>query len=599
MDHTVLLILVAIGLASLVSQWLAWRIRVPAILFLLAFGIVLGPLTGVLQPDALFGDLLMPFVSLAVAVILFEGSLTLRREDIKGHGAVVRNLVSWGVIVTWLLVAAITHWFLGVKWPVAFLFGAIMTVTGPTVIMPMLAAVRPKRSIANILRWEGILIDPVGAILAVLTFNVILAAQLNSSAQEIVFLFGKMLGAGLIIGGGIGYLWGLALRNYWVPQSLHNVATLLVVFAVFAAADVVASESGLLAVTVMGVWMANMRGLHIDEILDFKESLSVLLISGLFILLAARLNFAELQAVGWPALILLLGMQLFVRPLKVMLCSIGSNLSLPEKALISWIGPRGIVAAAISAVFAMRLQQRGFEEAGLLVPLAFVVIVGTVVLQSFTAAPLARLLGVADPEPEGVLIVGANAFSRALAKALQAAEFRVLLADGSWEGLRPARMDGIGTYHGNPMSDHAERTMDLAGIGKVFAVSRDQAFNHLVCAHFAGEFGRQNVYALPVAIRDAAPKAEKHELAEENRGRRLFGEKASLSQFLIKLGQGAELKSTQLREGYCYADFVGDNGDRREPLVAWSAKGQLAVFSAEKEWEPDSGWTVLSLTSPA
>ncbi|MCP4277498.1 MAG: hypothetical protein GY886_02700 [Gammaproteobacteria bacterium] len=185
MNHNVILILVSIGLLSLVSQWLAWRIRVPAILFLLASGIVMGPVTGWLVPDALFGELLFPFISLAVAVILFEGSLTLRREEIKGHGNVVRNLVTVGVLVTWLVIATVTHWVIGADWRLAFLFGAIMMVTGPTVIMPMLQAVRPNQNIGNILRWEGILIDPVGAILAVLAFQVVLASQFSSALDEI------------------------------------------------------------------------------------------------------------------------------------------------------------------------------------------------------------------------------------------------------------------------------------------------------------------------------------------------------------------------------------------------------------------------------
>ena len=172
MHHHVLLMLVSIGLLSLGSQWLAWRLRVPAILFLLLSGLLLGPALGLLKPDALFGDLLFPFVSLAVAVILFEGSLTLNREEIRGHGKVVRRLITWGVLIIWLAVACLSHWFAGMDWPLAFLFGAIMTVTGPTVIMPMLQAVRPTAAVANILRWEGILVDPIGAMLAVLTFTV-------------------------------------------------------------------------------------------------------------------------------------------------------------------------------------------------------------------------------------------------------------------------------------------------------------------------------------------------------------------------------------------------------------------------------------------
>jgi NhaP-type Na+/H+ or K+/H+ antiporter len=577
----------------------AWKIRVPAILFLLASGILLGPLTGWLNPDELFGDLLFPFISLSVAVILFEGSLTLKREEIEGHGRVVRNLITLGVLILWGLVAVLTHYVIGAKWPIAFLFGAIMTVTGPTVIMPMLRAVRPNQNIANILRWEGILVDPIGAILAVLTFNVILASQLGSGISEILWVLGKMIGAGLVIGGGAGYVWGLVLRRYWVPSFLQNVATLLVVFAVYALADLIEGESGLLAVTIMGVWLANTRSLHIDEILDFKESLSILLISGLFILLAARLDVGQLRAVGWPALLVLLGIQFVARPLKIFICSIGSKLKWQEKVALAWIGPRGIIAAAISAVFALRLEQQGFPEAAFLVPLAFVIIAGTVVLQSLTAGPLARALNVADPEPEGVLIVGANTFTQALAKTLHENDFAVLVADTSWDRLRAVRMAGISTYYGTAVSDHAERTMDLSGIGSVFAMTENQDFNYLVCAHFSRDFGRQNVFTLPIYARDETSGNDKEAPAEGIRSRRLFDEQTSLMRLLQLVHRGAVIKTTKLGENFSYDDYLKMNGGERIALVAWNEKGRLVVITPDDEWQPGEGWTIASLHLPS
>ncbi len=574
---------------------MAWKLKVPAILFLLASGIFIGPFTGWLVPDELFGDLLFPFVSLSVAVILFEGSLTLRREEIQGHGRVVRNLVLFGVFVLWLVVAVLTHYVIGAKWPIAFLFGAIMTVTGPTVVMPMIRAVRPNQNISNILRWEGILIDPIGAILAVLTFNVILVSQTGSGFLDVASVFGKMVAAGIVTGGAAGYLWGLALRRYWVPQFLQNVATLLIVFAVYAGADFIEHESGLLSVTVMGVWLANTRGVHIEEILDFKESLSILLISGLFILLAARLEFSQLRAVGWPALVVVFGIQFFARPLKVWLCSIGSKLTWQEKTVLGWMGPRGIVAAAISAVFALRLEQQGFSEVGFLVPLAFIVIAGTVILQSFTAGPLARMLGVADPDPEGVLIVGTNALTAAIAETLKNNGFAVLVSDNSWEGLKKLRMAGVNTYYGNAISDHAERTMDISGIGNVFAVTRSTGFNHLVCAHFSSDFGRQNVFTLPVSLDEAGAPADKNAPAAEIRGRRLFGEDTSLHKLLSLIGRGAEIKTTTLSDAFDYDALLAQTEGKRIPLLAWNGKGRLVVISAEDDWRPGTGWTVASL----
>ncbi len=596
MSHQVLLLLVGIGLLSLGSQWLAWRVRMPAILFLLASGLLMGPVTGLLDPDALFGELLFPFIELAVAVILFEGSLTLNGEDIKGHGKVVRRLTSWGVLVIWVIVAALSHWLVGMDWTLAFLFGAIMTVTGPTVIMPMLQAVRPSRAVANILRWEGILVDPIGAIIAVLTFSVVIASQVTATWLEVPLLLLKMVGTGLVLGCGAGYLWGLALRRYWVPQFLHNVATLLVVFAVYAIADTIAHESGLLAVTAMGIWLANMPGIHIRGLLDFKESLSILLISALFILLAARLDFDQLQAVGWPALLVMLGIQFIARPLKMALCTHNSSLSWQERTILAWIGPRGIIAAAISAVFAERLHAQGVAGAELLVPLSFVVIVGTVTLQSLTARPLAKALKVASPEPEGVLIVGANAFSIALAKVLQKHDFSVVIAHSDWDSLREARMAGIPTYYGSPMSSHAESTLDLTGIGRLFAVSRNAGVNQLACTYFAHQFGRREVFILPVTLEERESETTKHGVSSELPGRRLFAPDVSLSKLLSYMSQGAEIRVTKLTETFGYKEYKKEGDGLRIPLVAWSEKGRLAPYSPRWEQTLDGGWSVASLT---
>jgi CPA1 family monovalent cation:H+ antiporter len=593
-----MILLVAIGLVALLSQWLGWRMRIPAILFLLAGGIVLGPATGLLDPDELFGDLLFPFVSLSVAAILFEGSLTLQRSEIKGHGHVVRNMITIGPLITWGVVACVTHWFIGAKWPLAFLFGAIMTVTGPTVIMPMLRVVRPSRNVANILRWEGILIDPVGAILAVLTFNVIIAGQMSSAFDDALLLLVRLLGAGLLVGAGAGYVWGVVLRRYWIPNYLQSVGTLLVVFAVFLFADMLAHEAGLLAVTVMGVWLANMRGVNVEDILHFKESLSFLLISGLFILLAARLDFSELAAVGWPALLVLLALQFVARPLKIFVCSIGSTLSFKEKLLLSWIGPRGIIAAAISALFALRLQDMGYAQAAFLVPLSFVVIAGTVILQSITSRPLAVLLGLANPEPEGVLFVGAHPLSNALANVLTKNGFQTLICSSSWAGLREPRMSGVDTYYGNPLSQHAEHNLDLTGIGKVFGISNNTAFNDLVCNHFATDFGRPNVFTLPVSLATTNGNSEKHSVVIDIRGKHLFGEDESLLKLLDAMRAGAEIKTTLLSEEFDYAAYIEKYQGARVPLVAWNDKGKLNVFSAGNSWVPDKGWTVAGLALP-
>ncbi len=419
------LILAALFGLGAVCQWLAWRLRLPAILFLLLCGLALGPGLGWLDPDAMLGELLFPLVSLGVAVILFEGSLTLRWREARGAGRMILHLSSIGVLVTWGTLAAAAHYIVGLNWSVALLFGAIGSVTGPTVVMPMLRSIRPSARVANVLRWEGILVDPIGALLAVLVYAVIASGQQTDSLR----VFALAIGAGVVCGGAGAWFLGTALRHHWFPEYLVNYVSLALVLVTFTVANQIEHESGLLAVTIMGLILANMRGVHLEEILDFKEDLSVVLISMLFIMLAARLDLGPVQTLGWGALALLAFAQLISRPLSVAISSIGTGIARNEGLLLAWVAPRGIVAAAVSSLFALRLADLGVPGGEALVSLTFVLIIGTVVLQSATAGWLARALGQSQAGAQGVLIIGANQVSLAIAQALRKLEMEVLIAD--------------------------------------------------------------------------------------------------------------------------------------------------------------------------
>lgn len=279
MSQYPVLTLAAVVLVGAACQWAAWRLRLPAILFLLLAGILGGPVAGWLEPDALFGPLLFPFISLAVAVILFEGSLSLRFSEIRGLEQVVRRLLTGGLLITWAVAALAAHFLAGLGWALATLFGALMVVTGPTVIMPMLRTVRPSARVAGILRWEGILVDPIGALLAVLVFELVVSAGAGNALGHTLAVFAETLVVGTMTGLLGGWLLGEALRRDWFPPYLVNAETLALVFGVFALADLLADESGLLAVTVMGLWLGNRRGIPVEQIVEFKESLSLLLIT--------------------------------------------------------------------------------------------------------------------------------------------------------------------------------------------------------------------------------------------------------------------------------------------------------------------------------
>ncbi|MFA6686219.1 MAG: cation:proton antiporter, partial [Desulfuromonas sp.] len=299
----------AVFVISSLCQWLAWRIKLPAIIFLLLAGLIAGPLLQLVSPDEILGDLLFPFVSLSVAVILFEGSLTLKYSKLGGMQKVVRNLVSIGTLITWILTTLLTRYILNLSWEISLLFGAISVVTGPTVIAPMLRTVRPTQAVANVLRWEGIVIDPIGASLAVLVYEFIVAGGGQRAIGHTLLTFGIIVLVGFVIGVFSGHGFGLLLRYRLLPEYLHNVTALALVFGSFAVSNLIQAESGLVTVTVMGMWLANMSNVDMEEILDFKESLSLLLLSLLFIILASRLDFADFTALGWPALFILLGIQ--------------------------------------------------------------------------------------------------------------------------------------------------------------------------------------------------------------------------------------------------------------------------------------------------
>lgn len=591
-----LLALAAIGTAGLLCQWLAWLTRLPAILYLLIVGIVMGPVSGYLAPDALFGDLLFPFISIAVAIILFEGSMTLKIGEIRGIGKVVRNLITLGAGVTWLVSGLAAYYLLDFSAGLAALFGAIVVVTGPTVIVPMLRSVRPNAKIANVLRWEGIAIDPLGALLAVLVYNYILSEQAAEALGTVLLIFLKTIAAGVVTGLLAALLTAFILRRHLIPEYLRNMFVLALVIATFAISDLLQHESGLLAVTVMGMVLANSRNLEIEDILNFKETLSLLLISALFIILAARVELHQFVALGWPALGVLAVIMLLARPLAVFLSAFKSDLNWREQLLIAWIGPRGIVAAAVAALFALRLSEVGYTGATYIVPLTFAIIIGTVVIQSATAAPLARLLKVAEPEPKGFLIIGAGNVARAIGKALQEKEYKVMLSDSNWENVRTARMEGLPVYYGNPISEHADTHLDLVGIGRLLAMSGRASFDSLAIMRFKGEFGVNNLYQLQTSREQVTD--EKHNIATKHRGHPLFGEEVTHGMLAGWLRGGAELHTTQLSESFSFDQYLDKYRERCLPLFAIDNSEQLHIFTADKTIEPEPGWFITSLIAP-
>lgn len=585
------LALVTVGLLSIGCQYLAYRIRLPAILPLLVIGILVGPVFGVLNADQLFGDLLFPVVSLSVAIILFEGALTLKYQDIAGHGNMVRNLCSVGVLVTWVIATVVAHYALEVTWQLSFLFGAIVTVTGPTVIVPMLRTVRPKTNLGNILRWEGIVIDPIGALLAVIVYEYIISSQ--GAMSHTLYAFSKTIGIGLLSGLAVGYFLGVTLRNHWVPHYLRNTAVLTIILGAFAGSNFFAHESGLLTVTIAGIMLANMRDVDVDDILEFKETLSVLLISGLFILLATRLDLGAVAEVGWAAAIVLISIIFVARPLSVFISSFGTGLNWRELALLSWVAPRGIVAAAVSALFSLKLEALGYAGVEVIVPLVFLVIITTVVLQGLTAKPVARLLGVRAPVPNGFLLFGASQFSRLLAKELIKHKVSVRVADTNWDAIREARMQDIPVYFGNPMSEHAALHLDLNSIGTVLILSPYKQLNPMIAYHFEYSMGKDKVWGLTTNQASTRPS---HQVSEDYAKKlSLFGEGVTYGYLASTVSRGGRIKTTSITPEFTYQDYLRTYADKATPLIAIDENKRLHVMLSSDEMIPKAGWKLISL----
>jgi len=582
--------LVLVLVLGLMSQWLAWRLRLPSILLLLIAGFLAGPVLGLLHPDALLGDLLLPLVSFSVAVILFEGGLSLRLRELREIGRSLIQLVTVGALVAWVLGTLAARSILGMSLPLALLLGAILVVTGPTVVGPLLRHVRPRGPAGALVKWEGILNDPIGAILAMLVFEAILAGGVGPGSQAALAGVFRAAVSGTLLGAAGATLLILLLRSYRIPEYLENPFTLMLVLVVFVAADGIQKESGLLATTIMGILLANQRRVAVRHIVEFKENLRVLLISSLFILLAARIDPSVLLVPGWEILVFLGVLIGLVRPASVWLGTMGAGLGWREKVFLSSMAPRGIVAAAISAVFALRLELAGYAEAEILVPVVFLVIVGTVLVYGLSAGAVARWLGLGGRQAEGVLILGAHSWARHLAEVLKRSGIGVLLVDNNQDNVRRARLSGLPVLLANGLAEDLPDRLPMEDLGKLLAVTANDEVNSLAALHFEDDFGKQQVYQLA----HEEEEEERETPPDKLRGRVLFDSRLTYSILTRRFRQGQTLKVTRITDKFPYERFRETYGDSAEPLFLLE-QDRVQVRVAGEPFEPRAGQDVVAL----
>lgn len=501
--------LAGIIILGILAQWLAWRLKIPAILPLILVGLAVGPIATLFTADGskliepiwngnsgLFpGDSLFYFVSLAIGIILFEGGLTLRKGEVLNVGPVIVKLITIAVIITFIGAGVAAHFIFDLSWQISFLFAALVIVTGPTVITPILRNIPLKKDISAILKWEGILIDPIGALVAVLMFEFISAGTGTQFTETALMEFGKIVLFGFTFGFTFAHALAFAIKKNVIPHYLLNVLTLATVLGVFVLADLFAHESGLLAVVVMGMVMGNINLPNLKELLYFKESLSVLLISILFILLAANINVEDLMLVYNVNALILFGAVVFViRPLGVFISSIGSSLKINEKLFVSWVGPRGIVAAGIASLFGLELASQGVEGAEYITPLVFMIVLGTVLLNATTARFFAKLVGVFLKNSQGILIIGASTISRLIASYLKKNNRHVVLVDSNGANIKKARDLGLDAIQENVYSDDLINNIELSDVGYLMAMTGNTEVNLNAIEKFRKHFGENGSF---------------------------------------------------------------------------------------------------------
>lgn len=583
-----------IGIAGIGSQWAAWRLRVPAIALLLVAGFLLGPVTGYLNPAESFGDVYRPAIAAAVAIILFEGGLTLNFKEIRETSTGVRRLVLIAGPLVWILSALSAHYAAGLSWPAAIVLGAILVVTGPTVIMPLLRQAQLQQRPASLLRWEAIVNDPIGALFAVLAFETYLVLH---GAHDGTTLLLRALGAAIIaiVGGYFaGRFIAVSFVKARVPEYLKAPVLLCAVLFMYAVSDAVLEESGLLTVTVMGITLANSRMASLAEMRRFKETVTVLLVSGLFIMLTASLDLGALSELGWGTLAFVSLILFIVRPIAIFVATIGSGLNIRERALVAWIAPRGIVAVAVSGLFGTALTDLGVADGSQLTALTFAVVASTILLHGFSLSPLASWLKLKSAERPGVLIVGGSTWADEFAGTLKELELPVLVADSNWDRIKKARLADTPVYFGEILSEAAHHDIVYNRYSHVVAATDNDAYNSLVCTEFASEFGRGNVMQIGLAGDGGERRAYSFTVG----GRPLFKPRKSLSKLRSEIWKGSTFQNTRISEEFGFTDYLESRTDETCILCWVKPDGKIIFRASDREAEPTEGDTLVAFGPP-
>lgn len=598
-------------------QWAAWQLRVPSILLLLIAGFGLGQLV---TPDAVLGrEVLFGAVTLAVGIILFEGSMTLRFRDVRDLGRPVLRLFSLTPLIAWAMITA-AAWLLGFPLELALLVGAILIVTGPTVIAPILRMLRPTRRVAALLKWEGIVVDPIGAILAVLVFQGVLLVR---EGQPLPLLIGSLaltIVVAVVIGLGLGWVLEQLMRRHAIPDFLHGVVFLAAAIGALVASNAIQSESGLLTVTILGIYLGNRPKLYLRHVEEFTEHLQVLLVGVLFVMLAGRIAPDAVAAIAPQGLIFVAILVFIVRPISILVGLWGTPVTRQERTLLSFMAPRGIVAAAIASIFGLEFlhaaertaqaaaQASGDEAEALqaradslmdlatqaesLVPLVFFVIVCTVAIYGLGVGRLAERLGLATGSPQGVVFVGGAPWMVEAAKVLDEEKVTTTLVSSDYAKLAGARQAGLRTVTANILSDYAVKDMELPGIKSLIAGTPDDEMNATAAREFAHVLGRANVYQL-TRTDEGHGGPTRTKAAPHLSARHCFQPARTHDELSELIETGFTMKRTKLTKEFTLDDFRARRGD--DAVLMFTLNGGDVTVLTPESTVPQDGVTLISL----
>jgi len=543
-----------------------------------------------LNPEKDFGSVYRPMVGIAVAIILFEGGLSLRFKDLRDATHAVSRMVLVAAPIAAVLGAAAAHFIMQLPWDISAMIGGLFVVTGPTVILPLLRQAHLPGRPAAVLKWEGIINDPVGALFAVAGFEFIRFTAMGESTQFAITLLIFAAAVGAVFGVVSGWTLAWSFRRGHVPEYLKAPVVLIWVLFIYVMANEVAEETGLVAVTAMGIAMANTKFAAMQEMRRFKENIAVLLVSGIFIVLTATLTLDVLQSFDLRVLGFVLAMMFIVRPVAVFVSTIWTGLNWRETLLVAWIAPRGVVAVAVAGLFATELQLIGRADGAIFVPLAFALVFATVLSAGFTISPLSKWLGLSQEKNEGVMIVGANPWSLGLAKALKDMDIPVLVADTNWRRLRGARLEGLAVFYGEVLSENADHRLDHTAFGHLIAAGPNDAYNSLVCVEFAPELGRHRVFQISG---QEADEDDASAITYTARGRTLSTHGRTFDVLTRDWWSGWRFRSTTLSEEYSLENFLEERGEDIDILIAKRPDGSLDFLQPDRKSKAE-GSTILS-----